>query len=213
MDIKEFVGGTVKELEAHKLELLKERLVGEYISFVFVDDKKISQDVFSEKVADYFEKTVLKTGDAFTKLLTKYVANLDEVVKRYIPKEPSAKKGGTVPPMPRSIKYYKHAVEIKESRNLTIKQVADYSRIMLSLYMGAIKTEMKEVPDYQFSTEDMDLDKIISAMKAEKAMIGLPIGKKSLFNLEELYCTDTASFVITMILFYYIKNNEVEGEY
>ena len=213
MDIKEFIGGTVKELDAHKLELLKERLVGEYLSFVFVDEKKVSQDVFSEKVADYFEKTELKTGDAFTKLLAKYVANLDEVVKRYIPKEPSAKKGEPVPPMPRSIKYYKHEVEIKGSRNLTLKQVADYSRIMLSLYMGAIKVEMKEVPDYEFSTEELDLDKIINAMKAEKAAIGLPIGKKTLFNLEELFCTDTATFVLTMIMFYYIKNNEVEGEY
>ena len=65
MDIKEFIGGTVKELDAHKLELLKERLVGEYLSFVFVDEKKVSQDVFSEKVADYFEKT--KFLVAFTK--------------------------------------------------------------------------------------------------------------------------------------------------
>lgn len=213
VDIKEFIGGTVKELDVHKLELLKDRLVGEYLSFVFVDEKKIPQDVFSEKVADYFEKTELKTGDAFAKLLAKYVANLDDVVKRYIPKEPSAKKGEPVPSMPRSIKYYKHAVEIKGSRNLTLKQVADYSRIMLSLYMGAIKVEMKEVLDYEFSTEELDLDKIISAMKAEKAAIGLPIGKKTLFNLEELYCTDTATFVLTMIMFYYIKNNEVEGEY
>ena len=79
--------------------------------------------------------------------------------------------------------------------------------------MGAIKVEMKEVPDYEFSTEELDLDKIINAMKAEKAAIGLPIGKKTLFNLEELFCTDTATFVLTMIMFYYIKNNEVEGEY
>ena len=115
--------------------------------------------------------------------------------------------------MPRSIKYYKHASEIKGSRNLTIKQLADYVRIMLNLYMGAIKADMKEISDYEFATDNLDLDKIISAMKAEKATIGLPIGKKTLFNLEELYCSDTATFVFTMIMFYHIKNNEVEGEY
>ena len=213
MEIKEFVGSTIKELDAHKCELLKERLMGEYLTFSFVDDKKITQEVFCEKVADYFEKTELKTGDTFSKLLAKYVSNLDEVVKRYIPKEPSAKKGEPVPPMPRSIKYYKHAAEIKGSRNLTIKQLADYARIMLSLYMGAIKADMKEVVDYDFATDALELDKIISAMKAEKTAIGLPIGKKTLFNLEELYCADTATFILTMIMFYHIKNNEVEGEY
>lgn len=213
MEIKEFVGSTIKVLDVHKCELLKERLMGEYLTFSFVDDKKISQEVFCEKVSDYFEKTELKTGDSFAKLINKYVANLDEVVKHYIPKEPSSKKGEPVPPMPRSIKYYKHASEIKGSRNLTIKQLADYVRIMLNIYMGAIKADMKEISDYEFATDNLDLDKIISAMKAEKAAIGLPIGKKTLFNLEELYCSDTATFVLTMIMFYYIKNNEVEGEY
>lgn len=213
MEIKEFVGSTIQELDTHKFELLKEHLMGEYLTFSFVDDSKITQEIFCEKVADYFEKTELKTGDVFTKILTKYVLNLDEVVKRYIPKEPSAKKGEPIPPMPRSIKYYNHAIEIKGSRNLTIKQLADYSRIMLSLYMGAIKAEMKETSSYEFSTDNLDLDKIISAMKTEKAAIGLPIGKKPLFDLEELYCTDTSTFVIIMIMYYHVKNNEVEGEY
>ena len=213
MDIKEFIDSTVKKLDVKNLERLKEKLIGEYLKFSFVDEGKISHDIFCEKLADYFEKTEIKTGDEFTKILTKYVANLDEVVKRYIPKEPSAKKGEPMPPMPRNLKYYKHAVEIKSSRNLTMKQVADYSRIMMSLYMGAINADMKETVDYVFSTADLDLDKIISAMKAEKAGFGIPIGKKTLFNLEELYCNDTATFIIAMILFSYIKNNEVEGEY
>lgn len=213
MDIKEFVECTVKKLDIKNLERLKEKLIGEYLKFSFVDESKISQDVFCEKLADYFEKTEIKTGDDFAKILTKYVSNLDEVVKRYIPKEPSTKKGEPVPPMPRSIKYYKHAVEIKGSRNLTMKQVADYSRIMMSLYMGAINSEMKETIDFEFSTTDLDMDKIIIAMKVEKAGFGLPIGKKTLFNLEELYCNDTATFIIAMILFSYIKNSEVEGKY
>ena len=149
----------------------------------------------------------------FAKIITKYVADLDEVVKRYIPKEPAAKKGEPVPPTQRSIKYYKHALEIKGSRNLTIKQIEDYSRIMLCLYMGAIDAGMKEVGNYEFSTEGLNLEKIISALKAEKPGIAFPIGKKTMFNLEDLYCTDTVTFVITMITFCHIKNLEVKGEY
>ena len=79
--------------------------------------------------------------------------------------------------------------------------------------MGAIKSGMKETEDYEFATVSLDLDKIISSLKAEKSTIGLPIGKKSMFNLEESYCCDTATFVIVMIMYCYIKNNEIEGEY
>ncbi len=213
MDIKEFIGSTVKELEEEKFGRLKGKLTGEYLVFSFIDESKISKEAFCEKLADYFEKVEIKTGDEFEKLLAKYAANLDEVVKRYIPKEPSAKKGEPAPAIPRSIKYYKRATDIKSSRNLTMKQIADYSRIMMSLYMGAINSEMKVIEEYEFSTEKMDLDRIINALKTEKGVIGLPIGKKMMFNLEELYCDDTATFVIAMIMYYHIRNNELEGEY
>lgn len=213
MEIKDFISGTVNNLDARYYEYLREKLTGEYLTFSFIEEEKIAQDVFCEKLVDYFEKVEIKTGDKFAKIITKYVADLDEVVKRYIPKEPSAKKGEPVPPTPRSIKYYKHALEIKGSRNLTIKQVEDYSRIMLSLYMGAIKAGMKEVVDYEFSTEGLNLEKIVSVLKAEKSGIAFPIGKKTMFHLEDLYCTDTVIFIITMIMFCHIKNLEVKGEY
>ena len=221
MDIREFLDGTLKKLDDERFEQITENLIGEYLRFSFIDENMISHEVFCEKLADYFEKTEIKTGDEFSKILMKYVANIDEVVKRYIPKEPSAKKGEPTPPMPRSLKYYRLAVDIKNSRNLTIKQLTDYSRIMMSLYMGAINAGMKEVDKYEFSTEGLDLGKILSAMKAEKPgiglpigkpAIGLPIGKKIMFNLEDLYSTDTATFVIAMIMFCYIKNNEMEGD-
>lgn len=93
MDIKEFVDSTVKKLDSKNLERLKEKLIGEHLNFCFVDEDMITQDVFCEKLFDYFEKIEIKTGDEFAKILTKYLANLDEIVKRYIPKEPSAKKG------------------------------------------------------------------------------------------------------------------------
>ena len=213
MEIKEFVGSTVKNLDTKYFEYLKEKLTGEYLTFYFVGEEKITKDEFCEKLVDYFEKVEIKINDKFTKLLTKYVSDMDEVVKKYIPKEPSAKKGEPIPPTPRSIKYYKHALEIKSSRNLTMKQIEDYSRIMMSLYMEAIEADLKEINNYEFSTEGLNLEKIISALKAEKPGIAFPIGKKTLFNLEDLYCTDTVTFIITMIMFCHIKNFEVEGEY
>ena len=213
MEIKEFIGNTVKKLDAKYFNIIKEKLTGEYLDFSFVEENRISKDVFCEKLNDYFEKVEIKTNDKFPKLLTKYVTDMEEVVKHYIPKEPSAKKSEPAPLMPRSFKYYKHAVDIKESGNLTIKQIEDYSRIMLCLYMGAINAGMKTVNEYMFSTDGLDLDKVISALKAEKAGTTPHKRKKTKFNLEDLYCTDTVTFIITMIMYCHIKNLEVEGEY
>lgn len=213
MEIKEFIVSTVKNLNSKYYDYLKDKLFGEYLTFGFFEEDRISKDAFCEKLMDYFEKVEIKVNDKFPKLLARYMADLDEVVKKYIPKEPSVKKGEPMPPIPRSIKYYKHALEIKGSRNLTMRQIEDYSRIMLSLYMEAVDVGQKEVNDFEFSTEEMNLDKIISALKDEKPGIALPIGKKTLFNLEDLYCTDTVTFIITMIMFCHIKNHGVEGEY
>ncbi len=204
MKIEEFIENSLAKLNASGYEQLKGKLVGEYLTFFFVDEKSISLEVFCEKVADYFEKVELKTKE-FDRIIAEYVDNLDKLVKRYIPKEPSAKKDEPLPPIPRSRKYYTHAIEIKKSRNLTMKQLADYSRIMLSLYMSVINNNMKEINDFDFDTEELDLDKIISAFKSEK--VNLPI-KKNMFDIKELYCMDTATFVITMIMYYHIRNNE-----
>lgn len=212
MEIKEFIGSTIKEMDKKYFEYLKEKLTGEYLSFGFVDEDRISKDVFCEKLMDYFEKVEIKVNDKFSKLLRKYVADLDEAVKKYIPKEPAVKKGEPMPPIPRSIKYYKYAMEIKGSRNYTMKQVDDYSRIMLGLYWGAVNAGQKEINNFEFSTESLNLDKIISALRIEKSGISLPIGKKTMFNLEDLYCTDTVTFVIIMIMFCHIKNHEINGE-
>lgn len=213
MEIKEFIESTVKNLDTKYYEYLKEKLLGEYLIFGFIPEDKLLKDAFCEKLMDYFEKVEIVVDEKFPKLLAKYVANLDEVVKRYIPKEPSAKKGEPIPSMPRSIKYYKHALEIKGSRNLTMRQVEDYSRIMLSLYMEAVNSGKKEVSEFKFSTEGLELDKIISALKTEKPGIAFPIGKKKLFNLEDLYSTDTLTFIMTVIMFCHIKNQASKGEY
>ena len=71
---------------------------------------------------------------------------------------------------------------------------------------------MKEVANYEFATEKLDLEKIINALKAEKSGGILPIGKKTLFDLEELYCPDTATFIISMMMYYLIKYMEIKGE-
>ncbi len=212
MEAREFLKSTVIDFEGKYFEVLKEKLVGEYISFSFIDDNNITMAIFAEKLCDYFEKLNLKQGDNFEKIILKYVSDLDAIVSRRIPKEPQANKKEPEPLIPRSRKYYKYALDIKNSRNLTIKQILDYSRVMMCLYMSIINEKYKEIDDFEYSSEDLNLDKIIASMKSEKPFGVKNFGKKTLFDITDLHCSDTSTFIITMIMFCYIKNNEVLGE-
>lgn len=213
LEAKGFINSTVNDFEEKYFEVLKEKLVGEYISFSFIEDNDITMAIFSEKLCDYFEKLELKTVENFDKFILKYVSDLDEMVSRRIPKEPQAKKKEPeTTPTPRSRKYYNYALGIKNSRKLTIKQILDYSRIMMCLYMSIINEKYKEIDDFEYSSECLNLDKIIASMKSEKAHGVKNFGKKTLYDITDLYCSDTSTFIITMIIFYYIKNNEVLGE-
>ncbi len=214
MDVKEFVGNAVEPLKGSLLEEIKSKLIGEYLSFSFIKDEDVTVKVFAEKILDYFEKVELKTGDSFEKILSEYVSKWDDMVEKNIPKEPQAKKGETPPEEARTRKYYKHAIKVKDSRNYTIKQLIDYSRIMMCLYMAVINNEGKSTDEFDYSVNVLDLDSIISTMKQEKRGGTLPnIKKKNMYDLEDLYCIDTCVFVLTMIMYYFIKFNEVEGEY
>lgn len=212
LEVKGFIKSTVNDFEDKYFEVLKEKLVGEYISFSFIEDNDITIAIFSEKLFDYFEKLQLKTGDNFDKFILKYVSDLDGMVSRRILKEPQAKKNESEEPTPRSRKYYNYALDIKNSRKLTIKQILDYSRIMMCLYMSIINKKYNEIDDFEYSSECLNLDKIIASMKSEKPYGVKNFGRKTLFDIKELYCSDTSTFIITMIMFYYIKNNEVLGE-
>ena len=186
--------------------------MGEYVVFSFVKDEMISREVLAEKLYDYFYHLELKEKLSFDDIFRKYVSDWNEIIKRYIPKEPQAKKGELPQPIQRSRKYYIYAMDIKSSRNLTIKHALDYSRIMICLYCAVIKKGHKTINDFDYSMKSWNIDKLIAAMKIEKARVH--IGKKrQMFDISELYCTDTASFILTMIFFCFIKNDEVEGDY
>ena len=209
MNIKEFVSSTIMELEKDALNQLVEKLTPDYMSFSYIDKGNISKEIFSEKVYDFFEKTEIKTGDKFEKTFERYVSELNEVVKCFIP---NVKDGDP----PRSLKYYKRAQRIKIIKNMNQMQADEYTRIMLSLYMGAIKREKRTIYDYSFSISDWDLEAILNKLKGEKVdvampIIPLPMGKKDKYKLDS-FSTDAAIFVIIIIMFYHIQSLRVEGE-
>ena len=205
MTRKEFISDTVMVLDSAQLELLKERLLGEYISFQIIEDKDVNQLLFSEKLLDYFEKLKIKTDLTFNKVISKYIADWDEIVQKGIPESSSDNNAAN----PRSRKYYERALQLKDSREITIRQLLDYTRIMMCLYMGIIGNEGKKIKDFDFSIKCLDLDEMISQMKKEKVNT-FPFGTKKKFDLAEVYSGDTSTFIMTMIMFYFIKNNEIK---
>lgn len=209
MEAKDFIVGTLSELNDRCFDELKERLIGEYFEFEFIDINQINKDILSEKIYDYFEKLQLKTDMKFYKFVQKYLSDWDDIVKRKVAKEPQVKKGAPQLPIPRARKYYNRAINLKDSRNVSIKQVIDYSRIMMCLYIYIIDSDFEEISDFDYSSDCLNLDKIITAMKNKKAD-GINIfDKRNAFNIEDLFCTDTSTFIITIIMFYCIKNLEI----
>ena len=203
--IKEFIRGTVSTLSGKYFEKLKEKLIGEYISFSVLDENDISVDAFSEKLCDFYEKIEFKTSDSFLGLIKKYLSDWDDLVENKIKNESTPSEEGQPQLLTRAKKYYLHAIEIKESGKLTIRQIADYSKIMMSLYMAIIKKRFAEIDDFDCSIQCLDLDRILNAMRQKKSSGFLMFGGGAKFDTSDRYSMDTGVFILTIILYYHIR--------
>ncbi len=213
MEIINFVKSTVGNMSEACLEALKEKLTGEYVKFSIIEKDDVSTDVFMEKLCDNFEKIELNSSDKFDKLIKKYMADWDNLVGDMIPKEPSAGKDGTKPPTARSRKYYARAMGLKENRSISLKQLTDYSRIMMCLYMAVMDKNYKEIQDFDYSSKCLDIDKIVNSMRETRQNGFLFFGGGWQFDITKSYNLDTGVFILTFIMYYHIKNAEIEGEY
>lgn len=209
MSYVDFVERTVVQLEDKLFCELRDFLVDEYLPFTLIKCEDVTKEILSEKLCDYFEKINLKTGKSFEKVVEKYTSDLDSIVGGRIAKEPKAKKNEPMPPMPRSRKYYEKACTINKSNKIWKHGLLDYSRLMMCLYTEILNDDNKVIDDFDFSTECLNLSRIIDAMRKETGLIG----KKAKFDTKEPYTSDRSTFIMVIIMFYYIKGNEVIGEY
>ena len=210
MDCSEFVKSTVYSLQPDIYEQVKTALVPEYISFSIIPEDSITNEILSEKLCDYVEKLELKTGKSFDKYVDIYLRDLDDIVERRIKKTPQPRKNDSTPVVvPRARKYYEKAVSLKKTRTLSPKHLIDYTRIMLCLYAAIIKNGFKEIDNFDFSSDCLEPVEIIGAMKNEQEPVAIKIGKKQRFDIKELYCSDTCTFILTIVLAYKILNDRV----
>ena len=207
MEYIDFVVETLGSFDDNTFEMLKKALLGEYLSFSVIKEDKVSKEELSEKVCDYFEKMTIKTGKGFDKLIEAYTKGIDYVVGNKIAKAPKAKKNSQVKEdTPRAAKYYEKALTIKNSRNLSTRNLIDYSRIIFCLYMEIIKNNYSVISNFDFSSNVLKPDVVINAMKMKEDFL---IVKKKYFNIKELYSIDTCIFVIAIILLYTVINERI----
>lgn len=209
MDYIEFVKSTVLELESESYEKLLNSLIGEYIHFSILKEDDLSKEILSEKLCDYFEKLELKTNKDFEAHLETYIENLNSLVENRIERPAKTKKDEPPKPKSRALKYYEKVISIKNNRNVTTVQLLDYTRIIMCLYIAIIDEDKKVINDFNYSLSCIDLDRIITSMKKETTSII----KKPKFKIKDLYCTDTFTFIVLIILIYSILDNKVMGEY
>ena len=207
MEYIDFVVETIGSLENDKFEMLKKALIGEYLSFSIIQEDNVSKEELSEKVCDYFEKMILKSGKNFDKLIESYTKGIDYVVSNKIAKPTQSKKNKSVQEdIPRARKYYEKALTIKNSRNLSTRNLIDYSRLIFCLYMEIIKNHYSVIDNFDFSANVLKPDVIINGMKMKE---DFRIVKKKYFNIKELYSIDTCTFIIAIIILHTIINERI----
>ena len=213
MDYKEFVKSTVNALQPDMFDQIKMVLIPEYLTFSIIPEDGTTPAILSEKLCDYFEKLELKTGKSFDKYLESYLKDLDSIIERRIAKTPQQKKNDPTPVViPRARKYYEKAVSLKKARTLATGVLVDYTRIMLCLYTAIMKSGFKEIGNFDFTSDCINPLDIIAAMKNEQEPVAIKIGKKQKFDIKDLYCSDTCTFMLTIVLAYKIINDRVQEE-
>ena len=213
MDYSEFVKSTVYSFRSDVFDQIKTVLIPEYLSFSIISEDGITPAILSEKICDYFEKLELKTGKSFDKYVESYLKDLDSIVEKRIAKTPQQKKNDPTPVViPRARKYYEKAVSLKKARTLATGVLVDYTRIMLCLYTAIIKSGFKEIGNFDFSSDCINPLDIIAAMKNEQEPVAIKIGKKQKFDIKDLYCSDTCTFMLAIVLAYKILNDRVQEE-
>ena len=110
-------------------------------------------------------------------------------------------------------KYYEKADSIRKTRNWKVRNLLDYSRIMFCLYAAIIENDYNEIQNLNFSVDSIKPAQIVNSMKNELDPTPIKVMKKMLFDIKDLYCSDTCTFIITIIVLFPYHKRKSAGEY
>lgn len=207
MECSEFLKETVLDLDDTLFLEMRNILIDDYLPLEMAEKEDVTKPVLAELVYDFFVGVELATKKDFDKMLKQYELALDSVIDDSIASAPKQKKGQ--PPLPeyRALKYYNLAASLLKNGADSVQNLRDYTRIMLCLYSSVIKNKYREIKDFDYSIESIDLSKIITAMRMKTNMFG-----KLLFSTDSMYNTDVNTFVILVLMYFNIKNHELSKE-
>ena len=211
MTVKEFLGYMLNDMDESIYEMLRDKLTDGYLQFSYVEKKDITKGFMLEKLHDYFDKVELKMNDSISLMLSKYMSSWKNLVGRRIAREEKKKKEDDNKVIPRARRYYDLACELRYLKNISLEQRVDFSRIMFSLYMAEINEKKYFIRDFDYSVDALNIDRILQSLKTEENEG--KIARKKVFNLYPRYGSDMCTMILTILFYYFIKNNELKGEY
>ncbi len=204
-----FVNATIRSLEDSELEELKDMLLGDYIEFSVIRAESVGKDVLAEKICDFFEMVELRTGKIFEKQIESYMNELNAIIEPKIAKGLPAKKGeDNTAIIPRARKYYEKAIKNKDFKNLSMIQLIDYSRLMMSLYASIIENQGEIIENFEYDVNNLDPWMIIDGM--EKEEVAVLLAKKKKFDMSDPYGLDKSILAISILLICTIINERIE---
>ena len=208
MSCEGLVRRAITRLEIDDFNKLRDVLIDNYLPLTIAKKEDLTIPFLAEKINDYFEIVSVSKYLSFEEIVKKYINDLDRVVCTRIEKEVKTKKGEPAY-IPRSRRYYDKACELKKYNKDSKRGLIDYSRIMLCLYSSIIKNDLNVIDDFDYSLDGLNLTAIIEAMLKEPGLRK----NKTWFDINDPYRSDRCTFVLLVIMFYYIKSNEIVGEY
>lgn len=210
----------ILKIDVKLFEEMKTLLLGRYIDFSIIDNDKVTREMLCEKLCDTFEKTLIKTNRTFESLMNYYLDSMNDMVDGHLPKVSIRKdsKGKEIFEDSRALKYYHHVQQIRKAKEFQFVHLEDYTRIILCLYAEIIKKKWRDIFDFDFSFENVKCQMVINALESEKVketdIFTFKFEKLcKRFKTEDRYSRDSFIIVMVVVMFYYLKDKEVKGDY
>lgn len=204
MDSIKFLNKIVMKFDEVCLSNIKEALNNKYITFTFIKGD-VTKEVFIEKLNDYLVQIMLKNNGSFDDLIKSYTNDMKSLVKSKLTGDSRASK------------YYDLANAKIDYKSLNTDEIVDFSRIILCMYNAIIKNKHKDINNFDLSLNNIKLSTILDSMDKEKtAQVDLGVvdfGSKLKFDTRDKYSSDAFTYVMVIIMYYHLMNNEVKGEY
>ena len=196
MEVQELIENTWLEFD----DVTRDCVLLDLNNFIeFKSMKKPSREGIAEKLYDHFEKVELKNKADFNKLVKWYFKKINEILEYRIENAESKTHAQ---------KYYERAVSISKSKQVSFQDVVDYTRIMMTLYVEAIKNQTESICDFDLSKDWLDLDLILTNIREETIPLEGLNRRIYCFDTTDLYGYDSNILLILTLVLYKLNGED-----